>query len=398
MKKAGSAHAMVRNYYVWEVRRAKEASWSGFVSSTRNQNPWSLAYKFAMNAAARAVLRFIVPDDDPAKGTEKHRALSAEIYAGVDVPLFNREELHDAVNTRIELEAKTESTMETVIAWRAEAQLTFLREKTKMTLLKGKHSAMRHPMVRMGGAPIGYVRVNRMVAGVAKAAFGRLIQVSRTSWGLDLSTLRRMYKALVEQLLTYGCVVWQDRVEVKSSRIIFLKGQRGFVVRPIRWGKGTATRQVRWDGSTKGRETYWYLPSVQERMESDWVITNQYATQLFTGHGNFSAKLHGFGLKENPDCEACGAHEDAEHVLLTCEWFEKEERIFKLEVGEPFSTTTMVRDARSCACFLRYATAVGKTERRYREEDEEENDRLTVIITPPPTPCQVNEVSPTTND
>nr|CAD7421590.1 unnamed protein product [Timema poppensis] len=60
----------------------------------------------------------------------------------------------------LELEAKSESAMETVIASGAEARLTFSRETTKMTLLKGNHSVMRHPMVRMGHAPIGYVRVN----------------------------------------------------------------------------------------------------------------------------------------------------------------------------------------------------------------------------------------------
>nr|CAD7408484.1 unnamed protein product [Timema cristinae] len=110
---------------------------------------------------------------------------------------------------------------------------------------------------------------------------------------------------------------------------------------------------VKWDESTKGRETYQYLPSVQESMESNWVVTNPYATQLFTGHGNFNARLHGFGLKENPDCEACGAHEEVEYVLLTCEWFEKERRILSLDLGELLSKTTMMRDARSCACFLR---------------------------------------------
>nr|CAD7569642.1 unnamed protein product [Timema californicum] len=79
-----------------------------------------------------------------------------------------------------------------------------------------------------------------------------------------------------------------------------------------------------------------------ERMESDWVATNNYATQPLTAHENFNAKLHGFGLKENPDCEACGAREDAEHVLLACERLEKERGILRLEVGGPSSRTTMV--------------------------------------------------------
>nr|CAD7411376.1 unnamed protein product [Timema poppensis] len=56
----------------------------------------------------------------------------------------------------IELEAKAESAIETVIAWGAVGRLTFMWEKTNMTFIKGKHSVTRHPMVRMGGAPIGY--------------------------------------------------------------------------------------------------------------------------------------------------------------------------------------------------------------------------------------------------
>nr|CAD7205572.1 unnamed protein product [Timema douglasi] len=80
-----------------------------------DQDPWGLVCKLAMGKArqtqvvaglrvngfatddaadtARAVLRVIVPDDDPVRDTERHRALRAEAiedYAGVDVPLFNR--------------------------------------------------------------------------------------------------------------------------------------------------------------------------------------------------------------------------------------------------------------------------------------------------------------------
>nr|CAD7416065.1 unnamed protein product [Timema poppensis] len=74
---------------MWLVRRAKETNWSGFVSSTGNQDPWCLVYKLAM-------------DDDPAMDTERHRALRVEAmedYTGVDVPLFNRKELHDVVRS-----------------------------------------------------------------------------------------------------------------------------------------------------------------------------------------------------------------------------------------------------------------------------------------------------------
>nr|CAD7408483.1 unnamed protein product [Timema cristinae] len=82
--KRGITEELTANYYVWEVRRAKEACWSGFVSSTGNQDPWGLVYKLTMGKsrqaqvvaglrvdglatddAARVVLRFTVLDDEP---------------------------------------------------------------------------------------------------------------------------------------------------------------------------------------------------------------------------------------------------------------------------------------------------------------------------------------------
>nr|CAD7436018.1 unnamed protein product [Timema monikensis] len=251
------------------------------------------------------MLRIIVSDDD----TERHRALRAEViedYAGVNVPLFNREELQDAVrscrnnkstvldlltakivkkfwsciseyllaiasqmmlegrfvthdglllvrgNTRIKLEAKAESTMKTVIAWRAEAQLTFSREKTKMTLFKKKYSAMRHPTVRMGGAPIGY-NVSGRGEGCIREAHPCLedflgiallnsmedVQI-HGGVGADL----RMRGVLPIELLVRERV---GRYWAKKNGLDLDEERRNG------WRDSIAAWQVRWDGSTKGR-------------------------------------------------------------------------------------------------------------------------------------------------
>nr|CAD7410861.1 unnamed protein product [Timema cristinae] len=246
--------------------------------------------------------------------------------------------------------------MKTVILWPAEARLTFSREKTKITLLKGKHSAMRHPMVRMDGAPIGYLR---------------------NGSGSGEGCVREVHPSL-EDFLGIGLLDSTEDVQVpdgvgadlRMHRVAASDGgkqQQDHPSESTEWAKNNGLdldeeRRNGWRDS---------LAAWEERMKCDWVVTNHYSTQFFTGHENFNAKLHGFGLKENPECEACGAHEDAGHVLLTCERFEKEKRILRLEAGEPFSRTTMVRDSRSCACFLRYATAVGKTKER--------NDRGIVV-------------------
>ncbi|KAJ8878446.1 hypothetical protein PR048_019024 [Dryococelus australis] len=45
---------------------------------------------------------------------------------------------------------------------------------------------------------------------------------------------------------------------------------------------------------------------------------NHYGAQLFTVHGNFKAKLHGFRLVQSPLYDACGVDDTMEHVIANC--------------------------------------------------------------------------------
>lgn len=67
--------------------------------------------------------------------------------------------------------------------------------------------------------------------------------------------------------------------------------------------KMTAWQQI-WINTVKGRSTKAYCEEVKVHLESEWVL-DHYGTQNLTGHGNFGARLFGFGLVDDPSCTHC---------------------------------------------------------------------------------------------
>ncbi|KAL0271775.1 UNVERIFIED_CONTAM: hypothetical protein PYX00_008769 [Menopon gallinae] len=91
--------------------------------------------------------------------------------------------------------------------------------------------------------------------------------------------------------------------------------------------------QEQWDSSHKGRTTHKFFPSVENRMLKKNVKINFYLTQVFSGHGNFSAYLHRFTVKDNPTCTNCQKceTENVEHMLFNCPAWTELKQKYKIE-------------------------------------------------------------------
>lgn len=132
--------------------------------------------------------------------------------------------------------------------------------------------------------------------------------------------------------------------------------------------------QNRWSDSTKGRTSWSFCDNVRHRLNNDWEL-NHYVVQFLTGHGNFNAKLHGFGLVDNPMCLACGELEEtSEHVLWACPHFNREREAYReaLELAEdPLDLRSEMTKERNRKELFKMMTNVGK-----RKEAEERERRL----------------------
>ena len=96
-----------------------------------------------------------------------------------------------------------------------------------------------------------------------------------------------------------------NRTQIKEERVQTLK----------RW-------QLRWDSSANGRWTHRLIPDIATWHERGHGEVEFYVTQLLTGHGNFRAYLHRFGLDTSPSCPSCATEdESAEHIFFLCPRF-----------------------------------------------------------------------------
>lgn len=78
----------------------------------------------------------------------------------------------------------------------------------------------------------------------------------------------------------------------------------------------------RWVATPKGSTLRKYFPTVQSRLQANWILPDYWISQFLTGHGGFRAKLHSLGQDIDPQCPTCGVPETAEHVVTTCTAFD----------------------------------------------------------------------------
>lgn len=133
--------------------------------------------------------------------------------------------------------------------------------------------------------------------------------------------------------------------------------------------------QRRWEVSDKGRETFDYFPDVRERMRKQLVVANHYSTHFLSGHGNFGAKLYGFGLKEDRECNLCGVLEFAEHVIFECPRYMEE----RYDMLQTLDSMGLYFEKRNCVwtgeLFQRFVQMATRIRRRREEVDSDEVER-----------------------
>ena len=95
--------------------------------------------------------------------------------------------------------------------------------------------------------------------------------------------------------------------------------------------------QANWHSSTKGRTTYAFFKDIRDRREwlaSHSMETDHWVSQVFTGHGDFRARLASLGLVEDDTC-VCGMEADTiPHFLLRCPLFEAQREALREQVPE----------------------------------------------------------------
>lgn len=137
-----------------------------------------------------------------------------------------------------------------------------------------------------------------------------------------------------------------------------------------------AAWQDRWNNSTKDRTSWSYCDNVRHRLNNDWEL-NHYVVQFLTGHGNFNAKLYGFGLVDDPMWLTFGEHETSDHVLWACPHFNQERGVYLGLVGDPLDLRREMRMELNRRELFKLMTCIGK-----RKETEDRERRLNMEYEP----------------
>lgn len=218
------------------------------------------------------------------------------------------------------------------------------------------------------------------LTGRAVSLAAGLRRLSGPGWGTSYYERARYYKTVFLPIVMYAAPVWWDNpTQAHRQKIISLQRAAllgitrayrtaptlalqviaGFepldlvldarvAVASIRWPDRTAARvrpeireaiepyteeeetmaaidqwvadewQQRWDAGPGGRFTHEFFPHIAARKEAAFISPGYEITQLLTGHGNFSGKLHYFRRRDSPSCPCGYEEETAEHVLREC--------------------------------------------------------------------------------
>lgn len=344
-------------------------------------------------------------------------------------------------NSRVDLEERGKIALKRIVEWSFMAKLKFSPDKSQTMMLKGRFAKWRAPVFKIRDERIVYVRevkylgvwigeelqcvghVEKLVDKV-RGYFYKLAAIARVNCGYSNKSLAVLYQGLFLSVLTYGCEFWGKELDRRKCRENLLRVQRQILIRinkayrtisreanlviaglpPIdlvieerraRWAdkkdgmeRGESHRmrrrelldkwQDRWVASEKGRETFDYFPDVRARVRQPLRAANHYSTQVISGHGNFGAKLHGFGLRESGECLVCGVPEFASHVVFLCPRY-VEERYEMIQVlnakGLWMEKRSCVRDEETFEAFVRMVTRIGRR-REVEEREAAERDAV----------------------
>ena len=211
----------------------------------------------------------------------------------------------------------------------------------------------------------------RMVQDKGNRVFTAFSKLAATEWGLTCPTLGTYYRAIFLPMASYAVGAWGDRIDVRSTRQITtaqrqillritkayrtastpalqvvagvlpldLELQLAYLIHRFKQGQRqlagmdltacsspreasrrlhnhfVAEWQRRWDRAAEGRTTYAFLPNVNRRLKSTWLVADHWTTQFLTGHGDFASYLHARSLRDSPLC-TCGGIDTPWHIVM----------------------------------------------------------------------------------
>lgn len=277
-----------------------------------------------------------------------------------------------SANSRKVLEDRSTEALTAVSRWGVRNRLSFAAHKSCCTLLKGKLE--RRPYVTMSGDRVRYVAEHRHLGvligerwqvdshvrdatGRALRAFYQCVNVAQRKLPFSFRTLRLIYQAKFVSIALYAAPVWATQLRyetseslLRSQRLSLLQVTRAYrtVSRPalqvlagvppldllaVRhqrdWRADSSSRlrhrkemldkwQENWEQSDKGRMTFYFFPSVTERLKAKFFRPDRIVSQVFSGHGAFREYLARHRIAETPLCSDCGCLDTVAHALLFC--------------------------------------------------------------------------------
>ncbi|CAK1581283.1 unnamed protein product [Parnassius mnemosyne] len=141
-------------------------------------------------------------------------------------------------NSRAEIERAAKSALELVSSWGERNRLSFSSAKSCTMTIKGKFQ--RPPVIRMGTESVKSVTSTKVLGVTLDTTlffiqhakdmverpgrcFGKMSQVSASSWDIRYPALRVLYKGTYVPIVTYAAAVWVDRVGNYTVRTTLLR-------------------------------------------------------------------------------------------------------------------------------------------------------------------------------
>uniref|UniRef100_A0A1W7R9Y4 Polyprotein n=1 Tax=Hadrurus spadix TaxID=141984 RepID=A0A1W7R9Y4_9SCOR len=163
--------------------------------------------------------------------------------------------------SRADIEDKTTRLLGKVCNWGRENKLNFNSNKTKCLIIPGKQGKSlrkRYPTIKMNDDSVRVVQ-ELLYLGVlldenlswrphikevcckAVRIFDWLAQYSRKSWGISGDCLRTIYYGAFVPIISYGCHVWQNKINTIQVQRMLSSAQRKALLRITKAYRTTST-------------------------------------------------------------------------------------------------------------------------------------------------------------
>lgn len=153
----------------------------------------------------------------------------------------------NSAKSRKELETKLQIVVDTVVDAMEKLNLKISLNKTEAILLKGHLDSGRPPVIKMYNKSIKFVKECKYLGvyldnGLSflphvkvqrtklVSLAGKILRVATGEWGLNMRTLKILYKGVYLPILTYGAACWFGRVKNTALKRVLISSQRPFLL------------------------------------------------------------------------------------------------------------------------------------------------------------------------